>query len=88
MQFFFIRPDNMPRSTHKCFNISYPSYGVNWTGKLSLIIMVYCIDMALLSLCMLPSIFLSFSYCLVSIGIDVLAWFKYCYIPVLGVLVS
>ena len=25
MQAFFIRPDNMPRSTHKCLNIYYPS---------------------------------------------------------------
>ena len=25
MQFILVRPDNMPRSTHKCLNIYYPS---------------------------------------------------------------
>ena len=26
IQVFLVRPDNMPRSTHKCLNIYYPSW--------------------------------------------------------------
>ena len=38
IQVFLVRPDNMPRSTHKCLNIYYPSIDPS-----IVLIYIYCV---------------------------------------------